>query len=134
MGELLADTLRGQATCTFWPLAVTAAHEVTVNEACGRYVPRKERVSTLQVLQLQTRRLLVDRILLNAPLLVRELENFKAKIAAARAETFETWREGPHDDLVLAVAPAAGLDEKAIPVEVEPPEEDFSATWPIAAW
>jgi hypothetical protein len=32
------------------------------------------------------------------------MQNFKAKITASANETFEAWREGQHDDLVLAVA------------------------------
>ena len=71
-----------------------------------RLVPRKELVSTLQVL-LQARRLKVSPALPEAQTLVTELMNFKAKPETATDDTLESWREGPHDDLVLAVAMAA---------------------------
>jgi len=38
--------------------------------------------------------------------------------AAGQEETLEAWREGPHDDLVLAVALAAWWGEKALPGHV----------------
>ncbi|HEY7153834.1 MAG TPA: hypothetical protein VH575_07725 [Gemmataceae bacterium] len=71
-----------------------------------RLVPRKELVSTLQVL-LQARRLKVSPALPEAQTLVTELMKFKAKPTTATDDTLESWREGPHDDLVLAVAMAA---------------------------
>jgi len=36
--------------------------------------------------------------------LARELETFQVKLTEAGNETFESWRERDHDDLVLAVA------------------------------
>jgi len=44
-------------------------------------------------------------------LLVQELENFRAKVTTAKNEGLESWREGRHDDLILAVAVAAWLGE-----------------------
>ncbi len=35
--------------------------------------------------------------------LVEELANFRVKITLAANEVFRAWREGEHDDLVLAV-------------------------------
>jgi hypothetical protein len=46
------------------------------------------------------------------PVLVRELLNFQVKITPAANEAFGTWREGAHDDLVLAVAIAAWAAER----------------------
>jgi hypothetical protein len=75
-------------------------------------VPKKELVSTLQVL-LQARRIRVAPSLPGAQTLVRELQNFKKKFPAV-SDPFEAWREGPHDDLVLAVAIAAWLGERGL--------------------
>src|SRR5262249_19043086 len=66
------------------------------------HVPKKELVSTLQVL-LQGRRLKVAAVP-ERDVLLKELLNFKVKVTVGAAETFEAWRERDHDDLVLAVA------------------------------
>jgi len=77
-------------------------------------VPKKELVASLQVL-LQTRRLKVAKTLPEAATLVRELETFRVKVTEAANETFGAWREGQHDDLVLAVALAAWMGERCLP-------------------
>ncbi len=62
---------------------------------------------------LQGRRLRVAQTLPDAPPLVQELLNFKAKVSTAASDSFEDWRENPHDDLVLAVGIAAWVRERA---------------------
>src|SRR6516164_9218464 len=109
---MLAEALRGRVACLFFPMTLTAGHAVTGGEDGVLHVPKKELVGTLQVL-LQTRRLRVARTLPDAAELVQELENFRAKVTAARQETLESWREGRHD-LILAVAVAAWLGELAL--------------------
>jgi hypothetical protein len=48
-----------------------------------------------------------------APVLRRELLNFKVKINIATGhDSYEAWREGDHDDLVLAVALACWCGER----------------------
>lgn len=111
--QLLAEGLRDRVTCLFCPVTVTLGHEVTFGEQGGPQVPRKELAGTLQVL-LQSRRLQVARALPDAGMLVKELENFRVKVVAPKGDTFEAWREGPHDDLVLAVALGAWLGELAL--------------------
>jgi hypothetical protein len=118
----LAEELRGQVTCSFCPVTLTTGHEVSIGDNGGMYVPKKELVSTLQVL-FQLRRLQVARTLPDALLLVKELENFRVKVTMARTETFECWREGQHDDLVLAVALAAWVGEQAGPLQPNPANE-----------
>jgi hypothetical protein len=48
--------------------------------------------------------------------LVRELEAYRLKSLKLAGESDEMWREGPRDDLVLAVALAAWCGEKRLPV------------------
>jgi hypothetical protein len=72
---------------------------------------------------LQTRRLHIASGLAEAPLLVKELENFRVHVTLARNESPESWREGQHDDLVLAAALAAWMGERALPPLEDPPEE-----------
>ncbi len=110
--DMLADGLRNRVTCKFAPITITAGHQVSVEN--GLHVPKKELVGVLQVL-LQSRRLHVARELPDAATLVRELENFRVKITAARNEVFEAWRENAHDDLVLATGLAAWCGEKGLP-------------------
>jgi hypothetical protein len=117
--DLIADGLRGRVTCTFCPVTLTSCPAVPAGD--GLCVPRKELVGVLQVL-LQTRRLQVARTLPEAPLLVRELETFKAKVAVARDGAPEAWREGANDDLVLALA--AWLGEQALPTLADPSNEE----------
>ena len=119
---MLAEALRGRVSCLFFPVTLTAGHAVTGGEDGVLHVPKRELVGTLQVL-LQTRRLQVSRSLPDAAVLVQELENFRAKVTAARQETLESWREGRHDDLVLAVAVAAWLGEQALTAPGEGPDE-----------
>ena len=51
----------------------------------------------------------------NLAILVRELQQFQVKITQAAHETFGVWREGQHDDLVLAVALACWWAERHPP-------------------
>lgn len=60
--NMLADTLQGQVTCTFFPITIPAGHEVTAGDSGSLHVPKKELVGTLQLL-LQTRRLQMARTL-----------------------------------------------------------------------
>jgi hypothetical protein len=54
-----------------------------------------------------------------AATLVEELLAFQVRVTAAANETFGAWREGRHDDLVLAVAVAAWAGEHLAPPRFE---------------
>jgi hypothetical protein len=68
-------------------------------------------ISSTQVL-LQTGRLKIARSLPHAALLARELVNFRFKVGQDRSEDVLDRREGPDDDLVLALAIAAWEAER----------------------
>lgn len=93
------------------PVTITAGMATTRQEDGSYHVAKKELVSVLQIL-LQSRRLKVARSLADAEVLVREMQNFRVKITASANETYEAWREGQHDDLVLAVALACWYAEQ----------------------
>src|SRR5262245_494147 len=94
------------------PVTVTAGHAAAPDGRGGWLVPKAVLVSTLQVL-LQSRRLRVAGSLAGAALLVRALQNFRAKVTtAATDDPLAGWREGKNDDLVLAVAVAAWEGER----------------------
>jgi hypothetical protein len=74
-------------------------------------VPKKELVGVLQML-LQSRRIRVAETLPEAGTRVKELENFRAKVApSSTSDLLADWRDAPHDDLVLAVVVAAWYAE-----------------------
>jgi hypothetical protein len=113
VGRAVLDLIRrARPQATIRPITITAGHAV-VPDGAGWHVPKKELVSTLQVL-FQSRRLQVARQLPMASVLVKELETFRVKITASANETFESWRERDHDDLVLAVAMAAWVGERGL--------------------
>jgi hypothetical protein len=92
------------------PLTVSAGYSTTFANGTS-LVPKKVLVSTLQVL-FQARQLQVAPTLTEAATLVQELVNFKWKTKLVADDTLTEWREGDHDDLVLAVAIAAWEGER----------------------
>ncbi len=71
-------------------------------------VPKRNLISKAQVL-LQNRRLKVVPSLAEAAALTQELTNFRYKISPGGHDSYEAWREGDHDDLVLALSLAVWL-------------------------
>ena len=121
VGRAVVDMLRQALPCQIVPVTITGGQRVTVTDDGSQHVPKKELVTGLQLL-LQGRRLQIARSLNETGILVRELENFRVKITAAAHETFGAWREGQHDDLVLAAALACWWAERGgyLPFEVTP--------------
>lgn len=87
------------------PIYITAGSKATP-EGNGFRVAKKQLVSVLQVvLQWVPGRLRIDPSLRHAKLLVDELTTFSVKISQDSGnESYESWREKDHDDLVLSVA------------------------------
>jgi hypothetical protein len=76
-------------------------------------IPKRDLVTIVAVL-LETRRLKVPKALPLARTLFDELHNFKVKVSPLGHDSYGAggeWREGQHDDLVLAVALAAWIGE-----------------------
>jgi hypothetical protein len=74
-------------------------------------VPKRDLVAAIQV-PLQNGRLKIAPELELAPVLKKELLNFRVKIDPRTAhDSYEHWREGDHDDLVLATALACWFRE-----------------------
>jgi hypothetical protein len=91
-------------------VTITAGNAVSLLDHGRWHVAKKQLASCLQVL-LGQRRLRVAPDLAEAKQLAKELGTFQVKLTAAGNETFESWREADHDDLVLAVALAAWAAE-----------------------
>jgi hypothetical protein len=112
IANLFAYELKHTVRCTAYPVYVTAA--VFNGPADGRIrIPKQELVGTVQVL-LQTKRLQIARELPDAELLVRELEGFRMKPPPKSDDPMADWRDGPHDDLIFAVALAGWVGEKCV--------------------
>jgi hypothetical protein len=110
--DLFKESFEGKVTCRFAPITISGGHEVSRGNG-GLVVPKKELVSSLSVV-LQTRRLRIASSLPDADVLVREMEHFRVKVSTAGHESFEAWRSGVHDDLVLAVALATWVAEQSL--------------------
>jgi len=93
-----------------YPVLITSGdHE---NLERGVYhVPKRTLVANLQVF-LQSERLKIAAGLPEAATLTHEPLNFKIKLTAAANDVYGVWREGQHDDLVLATALAVWLGEQ----------------------
>ncbi|MBF0588711.1 MAG: hypothetical protein HQL53_06250 [Magnetococcales bacterium] len=90
-------------------ITITGGDSVTEDGSDFR-VPKRDLVSVLQVL-LQSERLKVAAKVQGIDDLVQELLNFKAKISTSGHDSYEAWREGQHDDLVLSSAMACWYGE-----------------------
>lgn len=103
VGKPVVDLLKQKG---LYPVAITITGGDSVVQVDSRNwrVPKRDLVSNLQVL-LQTRQLKVAGGLDLASVLVQELLAFKVKIDLKTAhDSYSAWREGAHDDLVLATA------------------------------
>jgi hypothetical protein len=110
VGRAVVELFRRiQLNAALTPVLITSGNEIAFTDGAW-HTPKKELVSTLQVL-LQERRLQVAAVP-DREVLVQELLNFKVKVTASANETFEAWRERDHDDLCLALAIAVWLAER----------------------
>jgi Terminase RNaseH-like domain len=89
--------------CPLYSVHIHGGDRVT-NEGRHYRVPKRDLVSAVQVL-LQNARLKIAEGLPETKLLIKELLNFRVKIAPTTAhDSYAAWREADHDDLVLATA------------------------------
>ena len=92
-------------------VTITGGDSVTRTEG-GVRVPKRDLVSAPLVL-MQHGQLKIAEGLSLRETLVKELLNFRVKINISTAyDSYEAWREGDHDDLVLAVAMACWCGER----------------------
>ena len=93
-------------------VTITGGDSVTKNPDGGLRVPKRDLISASLVL-LQNGRLKIADALPLKTALVKELLNFRVKINISTAhDSYEAWREGDHDDLVLSVALACWAGER----------------------
>jgi hypothetical protein len=92
------------------PVTITAGTSVNSSHY-GLHVPKRDLVMTLCVL-LETGRIEFAADLGDLERLIAEVQAFRVKITDAGNDTYGAWREGAHDDLVLALALAAWHAER----------------------
>ena len=91
-------------------VTITAGSGETIERLDAR-VAKKVLASTVAV-ALDTARLQVVATGPDVETLKRELRNFRVKVTSGQNESFESWREADHDDLVLAAALAIWTGER----------------------
>ncbi len=106
VGRPVVDLMRKRLIKTI-PVIITGGDKELFDPDLGGWrVPKRILVSNLQVL-LQSGRLKFAEGMMHAKTLIDELLNFKIKVNTHANDTYEAWREGDHDDLVLSLALAA---------------------------
>src|SRR5512133_818500 len=103
VGRPVIDLMREQK---LYPTAVTITGGLNENmdPQTGYWsVPKRVLISSLQVLLGNGLLLFADGLEMKN-LLIAEITNFKIKITSKGNDTYEAWREGDHDDLVLSLA------------------------------
>jgi hypothetical protein len=111
VGVAVADLFRAAKT-TFWGISIHGGDQVNQDGKTVR-VPKRDLISTLQVL-FQSKRLKISKNLPEAQILIEELLDFQVKISLSGHDTYGCWREGSHDDLVLATSIACWAGEKKL--------------------
>lgn len=110
VGRAVWDLLvRARPPASLVAVTITGGDRATREGDLWR-VPKRDLVGAAQVL-LQGRRLRVAAALPEAGALTQELLNFRVTITASAHDTYAAWREGDHDDLVLATALACWAGE-----------------------
>ena len=103
VGRPVVDLLRqARPECAILPVTITGGG----GESCagGYYhVPKRDLIAGLQVL-IQTSGLQIAGGLKHGAALTAEMAEMRVKVSGPGREQFGAWREGTHDDLVLAVA------------------------------
>lgn len=113
VGRPVVDLFLRRAEIPIRAITITGGFSVG-DDGSGWYtVPKRDLAAVMQIL-LRRRRLQVARGLAEAQVLLKELQNFRVKLTNAGNETYEAWREGDHDDLVLATALPCWLGERTV--------------------
>jgi hypothetical protein len=114
VGRPVADMFEhARLSCPIYAVSIHGGDAVNW-DGDGRHVrvPKRDLVAVVQVL-LQGEWLKIADALPQAPILIKELLNFRVKIDPLTAhDSYAAWRDNLHDDLVLATALACWLGER----------------------
>lgn len=128
VGRPVVDLMRKRGIKTV-PIMITGGEKELFDPELGGWkVPKRVLVSNLQVL-LQNGQLKFAKGMMHADILLEELMNFKIKVTSHANDTYEAWREGDHDDLVLSLAMAVWYAEKFGVTEGIKPRPNIPNPW-----
>ncbi len=113
VGRPVVDLFLRRAEIPVRPITITGGFAVGDNGSGWYTVPKRDLAAVVQIL-LRRRRLQIAKGLPESEVLRKELQNFRVKITTAGNETYEAWRDGDHDDLVLATALPCWLGERTV--------------------
>ncbi len=103
VGGAVIDLLReADLGCELMAVTITGGPRASRSDG-GWTVPKRDLVVGLEVM-LETGSLRIATGLREGETFMKELTGMRVKVSAGRREQFEAWREGTHDDLVLAAA------------------------------
>lgn len=147
VGRAVGDSfVEADLPCDLVQVTIHGGDAVTKDDA-GFRVPKRDLVGAVQVM-LQEGRLKVAEVLPEAQTFVREATAFRVTINDRGHDSYAAWREGDHDDLVLAVALACWLatDNPGSPTiqsnylnawggfKSEDDDDDNDDGWPGPSW
>ena len=122
VGRPVVDAFRAaKLAAPMMAILITGGDSTLYDGTTGFWrVPKRDLVGVLAVV-LQTRRFKVAPALEHAHTLLREMQTFKVKIDPVTAhDSYSAWREGDHDDLVLAAALLCWRGEHGRPASLGP--------------
>lgn len=103
VGRPVVDLLRrADVGGTLWPVLITGGDTEGSGQGYFR-VPKRDLITGLQVL-LQRHGLEIAGRMSFSETLLKEMADMRVRVSAGGREQYGAWREGQHDDLVLAVA------------------------------
>jgi hypothetical protein len=103
VGGAVIDLLRAaDLGCEMAAVTITGGPRASRSEG-GWTVPKRDLVVGMEVM-LETGSLRIAAGLPEGERFIKELTGMRVKVSAGGREQFEAWREGTHDDLVLAAA------------------------------
>jgi hypothetical protein len=106
VGKPVVDMfVRAKLPCRLVPVTITSGDRQSC-EADHWRVPKRDLITGLLVL-FQSEKLQICGQLSEAKVLLNELSNMRVKVSLDGHEKYGAWREGEHDDLVLATALAS---------------------------
>lgn len=109
VGRPVLDMVRASGLCPI-ALTITGGDRVTGHRRAPR-VPKRDLINVLLV-AFQSGTLRIAAGLPHAQTLTRELAEMRRKISTSGHDSYGAWRDGEHDDLVLALAMAIWSAER----------------------